>query len=157
MKKYVLMFLFFGFLLNFCGCFSGSEDEGEDEYKLTCKIDGVNKTFYSIGGFGLDDYDNTYNNFYDSKENDDESFSFKFPSDVAAGPYNKTSSNFYFDYHSLSEIYYDNHASSNITVTVIEWGSDNGDPIRGTFSGDLCSDSGCKTITEGTFESKLIE
>jgi hypothetical protein len=156
MKKHCIGFLFIALLASFSACFS--EDDKGDDYKLTCKIDGVSRTFYA-GKFGLDTYDNTYSNFYESKDNDEEYFFLQFPHPVAVGtPYTRSVAKFEFSYNPPSSVDFSSALpSSTISVMVTEWGTNNGDPISGTFSGTLYNvSSGFVTITDGTFESKLV-
>ncbi len=134
---------------------SGKDDSKGDTYNLTCKIDGVAKTF--VGGkFGLDNYDSTFNNFYNDPDNDVSHIYFKFPGNVAPGTYSSTDS--MCDYRDAAgSDYYSEKTGATLTITITEWGTDDGSPIKGTFSGKLLNINGdAIEITEGTFESSLV-
>jgi len=157
MKKLLHFLILSLFLFSLSGCLIESEEESDgDDFKLTCRIDGEKRTFYA-GGFGLDEYDNTYNNFYENKDNDEEYFSMQFPGSVTAGVYDQDSADFSIGYYDESgESYSSIYSGSTLTLTITEWGVEDGDSIEGTFSGNFCGPSGCKAITEGTFESELV-
>ena len=157
MKKFSLGAIVIALIFTLSSCFT-STDEGTSDYRLTCKIDGVSKTFYA-GGFGLETYNSTYNNFYESPDNENEYVYLKFPHPVVTNyAYSKADTDFELAYQvSSTENYTSSDSTATLTLTVTEWGTNNGDPIRGTFSGKISSLSGEKIITDGTFESELVQ
>jgi hypothetical protein len=157
MKKILILLTFFALIFNLTSCLVEEEEESSDSYKMTFKVNGVSKTFYG-SKFGLDPYDDTYNNFYNNPDNGDEDVYVKFPESIAAGTYDQDEVDLIWDYSESSTVSYSSQYSSSVlTITVTEWGVTDGAPIRGTFSGTIYTFDGSDSvsITEGSFESAL--
>lgn len=156
-NKFLLCLTILALILNLTGCFETTESSSSN-YKLICKIDGVTRTFYA-GGFGLNNVDYTYANFYDSEDDDEEYVFIELPHPVTENYAYDTDSDFTFTYRPpVGSSYSTDVAGSTLTLTVTEWGTNHKDPIRGTFSGVLKQYTTANeiTITDGTFESILI-
>jgi hypothetical protein len=164
-----------------CALVSCKKDKDDDSFHITCKIDGVSKTFNEaiVGIKGTPEAKGIVISGASKLSADAEGFAFILneidnENNIAAGTYTDESTtfqllaNYYggsdaFDYHAGTEMYAESvhYNTPIVNHFIVAVTSIDNNTVRGTFSGDFYLDGDVKgqkrSVTDGSFYVKLTE